>query len=150
MKLWLSPGTILRRVTLAYAAVLLASTHIPGVTVSFRNSTPVPSDKLAHLAAYGVLGFLFGLIAVESRWSCRRGLVSVVGAIAVFGLVDELTQPFVGRTADRLDWVADMAGGAAGLALAALLAVVVSVVFRPSKTGAPSPRGRGGIRTQGR
>jgi VanZ family protein len=40
-------------------------------------------------------------------------------ALAALAAVDEATQPLVGREADRLDWYADLAGLAAGLAVIA-------------------------------
>jgi VanZ family protein len=44
--------------------------------------------------------------------------LGVWGVIAVYGAVDELTQPWAGRFCDLNDWLADIGGGAIGLALA--------------------------------
>ena len=36
-------------------------------------------------------------------------------ALAAYGVADELTQPFIGRTADALDYIADLAGAGSGV-----------------------------------
>ena len=42
---------------------------------------------------------------------------AVLPAVALYGVIDEVTQPMVGRTMDGVDWLADIAGAATGLAL---------------------------------
>ena len=89
----------------------------------FGVSLPPPFDKLAHMAAFGVLAAF-----LEIAWRrthpylpvVRRLLVIIIG-VAIFGASDELHQYFVpGRSCDFYDWMADAAGGALGLALASL------------------------------
>lgn len=97
-----------------WAAVILLLTSIP-----IPQTVSVPSgDKLAHLILYGVLGFL----SVRAAWQPEapvRALVLVVCAIAVFAALDELHQAVLAsRTADLLDWYADVVGASLGGILA--------------------------------
>jgi VanZ family protein len=112
-------ATVLRLVTAAYAVLLVVATHIPRVDVSFAAGSIVPPDKLLHFAAYGVLGFLVGLLAAGSALNWRQWFPIVLAAIALFALLDESTQPMFGRAAEPFDWVADVIGAAIGLIVAA-------------------------------
>lgn len=113
---WLRPdaGVYLRRFSLialaTYGLVLVVSTHVP-LPGEFVESV---SDKTLHLSAYGVLGAL-----ALSAWILHRGLhwqslAGVVVGLAIFGALDEVTQPPFGRTADLWDWFADLMGLAVG------------------------------------
>ncbi len=107
-----------RRTSLAvltvYWALLFAATHVPRLQpiLVLRYS-----DKLLHAVAFAVLSFLFAL-----AWSLRgpfgwRQFLAVLAILAVYAAFDEATQPLVQRTADRLDWIADVAGALGGLAI---------------------------------
>lgn len=94
-----------------YWASLFVLTHVP---------VPIQSpvrhfDKVVHFLAYAGLGA--GMIVVLPR-AWRRslfGLLFAIGAVWLYGVVDEIIQGFVpGRTADFLDWCADAAGAAVG------------------------------------
>ena len=102
--------------------------------MSFDIATPVPPDKLMHFVAYGVLGFLAGLISAESRLERRRWFLLTLAAIAAFALLDETTQPIFGRAAEPLDWVADVIGTAAGLTAAAGLATAARIIATVPKS----------------
>ena len=68
------------------------------------------------MAAYGVLGLLAAL-AYGGRWqTMSTAAITLFVLLAVWGFVDELTQPLFGRLADVSDWVCDLVGGAIGLA----------------------------------
>src|SRR5690606_34358455 len=71
-------------------------------------------DKVAHLLAYLVLGFLLTFGAVRQR-------VPLVVAVLIgllYGLLDEIHQSRVpGRSAEFADWVADGIGTLIGLFL---------------------------------
>jgi hypothetical protein len=118
----------LRLVTVSYAAALVVVTHTPRLEVSFSFGTPIPADKLLHFAAYGVLGFLVGLIAAEYEWTLSRWLPIAFACVAGFALLDEITQPLCGRHMEALDYVADAFGSAAGLVLAAGCSTAVSII----------------------
>ena len=107
-----------RRTSLAvltvYWALLFAATHVPRLQpiLVLRYS-----DKLLHAVAFAVLSFLFAL-----AWSLRgpfgwRQFLAVLAILAVYAAFDEATQPLVQRTADRLDWIADVAGALGGLTI---------------------------------
>ncbi len=97
-----------RRVLPSYWIFLFCSTHLP----QLRIDVPVPeSDKLAHLAAFALLAFLFwrfGQTLVRPL-SGRFVWLAASVLIAYAGL-DEYLQQFVGRTTDLRDWLCDAAG----------------------------------------
>ena len=118
----------LRLATAGYAAALVLATHIPRLEVSLGVGTPIPADKLLHFAAYGVLGFLVGLIAVESERKLTQWLPLAFAGVVAFALLDEITQPLCGRHMEVFDYVADAVGSVAGLALAAGCSAAVSII----------------------
>jgi VanZ family protein len=78
-------------------------------------------DKLLHLGAYAVLGFLLagGLRAAGVR--PRRAFVAAVLVASLYGASDEWHQAFVpGRDADPGDWAADTVGALLGAAVVGL------------------------------
>ncbi|HEX7050989.1 MAG TPA: VanZ family protein [Longimicrobiales bacterium] len=89
-----------------WAALLLLVGSVPdlhGPAIDF------PLDKVAHFFMYGVLG---ALAALGWRRAGRRPAWPwvLLGALLI-GAADELHQRGVsGRSADVLDWVADLAG----------------------------------------
>ncbi len=104
----------------AYGLVLVIATHAPADDVQFfvraADYGLLDPDKLLHMAAYAVLGLLAAL-AYGSRWHTTvRAAVVLFALLAVWGIADELTQPFFGRLADASDWVCDLIGSAIGLA----------------------------------
>ncbi len=128
---------LLRRATAAYAVVLVVATHIPRLQVSFDVGLAVPPDKFLHFAAYGVLGFLVGLIATESGLKWRRWFPRALAALAAFALVDETTQPMFGRAAEPFDWFADIVGGGIGLSVAAVVSEAARRFLWPSSSSRP-------------
>jgi hypothetical protein len=70
-------------------------------------------DKIPHMVTYAVLAALMILLGV-------RGLLGVALLIAVAS-VDELTQPWFGRSCTLGDWLADLASILGVCALYALL-----------------------------
>src|SRR5688572_26777814 len=101
----------------AYWLLLFTLTHI-----DLTPPSPVEgADKLAHATAYALLAFLL-CWAASNFWRFGCGLaVCVVGVIAVYGAIDELTQGFTeSRSPDAWDWVADLVGATAGVAAFAL------------------------------
>jgi VanZ family protein len=97
---------------------LLLVTPDPLGLFTFGERLPRPklassiNDKVAHAGTFAVL---IGLII----WSMRgKRLIACFAAVAFYGAATEVIQAFVpNRTADVLDWLADVAGAAVGLVL---------------------------------
>ena len=82
-------------------------------TLSPPQSEPIfefLSDKAEHAIAFAALVFPCALLF-------QRSLTWIVPAALVFGAGIEFIQPFVGRTAELADFLADFAGVAFGLIL---------------------------------
>lgn len=106
-----------------YWAGWLTMTHWP--KLEFPPLSDFRVDKIAHFAGYCVLAMLLSLLvaafnrggAVSRFWT--NGLVLLV--IAVGGILDELTQPYFGRSFEWGDYAADLCGAIAGLVIASLI-----------------------------
>lgn len=102
-----------------YWVALFISTHVPIERIPIVQGS---SDKLAHIVAFAGLSGLFAI-----TWRLTTGKLTFTNAIwiwlvvVVYGLLEELTQPFVNRVASVLDLLADGSGAALGLALYGLL-----------------------------
>ena len=107
-----------------YWLALVIGTHLPNPPHAILSLGT--SDKWLHLAAYLGLSFLLNLYgSLRRRWTWRQGL-AVVALLALFGVLDEVTQIPVGRECDVFDWAADVAGSIGGVALF----LVVSPLWR--------------------
>jgi len=100
---WLGLGWLL--IAAVVVGSLLPSTSLPAFQVW---------DKLEHLAAYGVLAFVFAGALGRARWK------AVLWGLLALGAGLELAQALsgVGRMADPWDMAANALGVAAGLGLA--------------------------------
>ncbi len=82
-------------------------------------------DKLVHFALYSVEGFfLYRAIAWPGklRFSFLR-VLTIVGALAVWGTVDEVHQSWIpGRSTEAEDLAADVTGGVVGALISSVLA----------------------------
>ena len=65
--------------------------------------TPDGSDKLVHLIAFAALAFPLARTG-------RFGLIPIFITSSIFGGLIELIQPYVNRSADIDDWIADIIG----------------------------------------
>lgn len=101
-----------------YWVVLLVATHWPKV---IETGLPVtPSDKAEHLVAFGILAWLLAwVLYAKQRLTLGRAL-TIVAIAAAYGLFDEFTQPWFGRTLDPMDMVADVVGASLGVGVYAL------------------------------
>lgn len=100
---------------LAWAALIFALSSRPTIPVDLQ----LGRDKLAHFAAYTVLGLFLG------RARRASGLSALAAALLglAYAASDEWHQSFVpGRSADVADWLADALGVLAGLLLSQRLA----------------------------
>lgn len=92
----------------AWAAVIFAASSRPSVGVDLGSGL----DKVAHFAAFAVLGLALGRGREASGWPWAAALA--LGLL--YAATDELHQALVpGRVPDAADWVADALGTAAGL-----------------------------------
>ena len=98
------------------------------VVSGIPNLGPLPantSDKVAHFAAYGLLGVLLTRAFAGAVWAGYTVHSVLYGwaAATVYALTDELHQAFVpGRTPSVGDGVADAAGAALGAFIALAVA----------------------------
>lgn len=94
---------------LLWAAVIFIGSSFPGSAV------PGGVSVYGHLGEYAVLGWLV-LMAERHRGFRTAALIAIVFA-AVYGASDEIHQIFVPmRSADPLDWLADVAGATIAVA----------------------------------
>ncbi len=74
-------------------------------------------DKAVHAVMYSGLGLLLGWRLGLGDRSFRTVFYVGLAVLACYGALDELTQPWTGRTTDIMDWSADIVGSTGGLAL---------------------------------
>jgi hypothetical protein len=95
---------------------MFAGTHLPIQTAPTND--PYSLDKLEHIAAFALLAGVLATLAAALKIANSKLLPGVFAVVATYGLLDEVTQSLVrNRQADMLDWLADMAGAALGLAI---------------------------------
>ena len=118
----------------AFAAALFIGTHIPNLQVSVPNMDR--PDLIIHLLAFG--GWFTLLLASEliGPWRKTRsiGLCAVIAA--AYACIDEFSQslPGLNRTA-AFD---DLAANISGVLLAAIAALVLARLWKPSVPASPS------------
>lgn len=120
-----------------YATALTLATHWPKIA-SVSGTSWSHADKLAHLIGYAVLTLLV-VVATAGRGSVATRLsrplaprvLLILASVAAFGMVEELTQPLVGRTCDLGDWMADCGGALLAVGLAG--AVRLGVLWRETQ-----------------
>lgn len=97
---------------LALGSTALLAVLIAYLTLSAGDlGTLAPgSDKLHHALAFAALAF--PIAALQPRWTLPAMLV-----FAAFGGAIELIQPYVGRSRDVMDWLADVIGLGLGASL---------------------------------
>ena len=112
------PGYLLRNLflllALLWASVIYYLSSQPGIDVP---ALFPGQDKLFHLMAFGLLGFLaMGAVKpVKKRFKLWQALL-VIALVSLYGLLDETHQYFVpGRTTELYDVIADTVGGLLGV-----------------------------------
>jgi hypothetical protein len=95
----------------AFAVTVLVSLAVLFAPASDVPLAPPGVDKLVHL-------LLFAALAVSARWA-GIGWSAAAGLLVPYAAVSELLQglPQLGRSADVLDWLADVVGILLGLGL---------------------------------
>jgi len=106
-------------VTAIYWLVIFAGTHWPSDPAPLTGKTLWDRlDKSQHLIAFGGLAVLLCAAGALRGVTSGRLAWSVPAIVAVYGVFDELTQAFVrNRQTDAVDWLFDMLGASAGVAL---------------------------------
>ncbi len=98
-----------------WAAFMLGAftaTHTPASAMPVFTSWI--NDKAQHVAAFALLGVVtFWMATVAPTHSLRTAAASAVG-LMLYAAADEWTQPWVGRTCEWSDWLADGVGAWAG------------------------------------
>ncbi len=108
-----------------YWLALFAATHWPSTLPGLDHGY---LDKVAHLAAFCGLAMI-----VATAWAAFVGrlaisaLVALVILLAIYGAIDEILQPPMGRNCSIYDWYADVTGAFVG---ATFFAVVINRFFR--------------------
>jgi len=95
---------------ITYWLLLIIATSIP--------SNDIPNlklnDKIEHLLAYFILGFLFNLmVLVQNKFIYfkERAFTTTIILLGIYALIDELHQLFIpGRDCSFFDWSADIIG----------------------------------------
>jgi VanZ family protein len=114
---WKIRSLLLMAGTAAYWLVIFLGTHVPGSVIHGGGHM----DKVFHFGAYVGLAILLCGCAACFRRMRPVLYAGVVGLAACYGILDELTQRMVmNRTADPLDWLADICGAIVGTLIFAL------------------------------
>ena len=115
-----------------YWIILFIGTSLPADHLS---SVIDISDKLKHFTAYTVLGFLLSLnFHFQEKWPKIVPFYFLFAFVVCvfYGIVDELHQILVpNRSAELLDWVADVLGSFFGVIISFLFLKIIT----SNKTG---------------
>jgi VanZ family protein len=101
-----------------YWILLFVGTTLP--SAKYANFFDI-SDKIKHFSAYSILAILLGLnLYFQEKWKnvSKFHLNYTFIICGLYGILDELHQLFVpNRSAEVLDWVADIGGTILGIIL---------------------------------
>jgi len=118
-----------RALAVTWLGAFLA-THVPAEKVPDVHVT----DKTLHAVGYFVLAtLLLAWLAARGVRRIRRATIAIV-ALAVYGAIDEATQPLVQRHASIEDWLADLAGVLAAAIVCELLLALFARPGQPPRT----------------
>lgn len=97
-----------------YWPALFVLAHIP---IPRLVRTADVSDKSIHFFAYLILVFfLWFAINNDKKVNWRKARVWIILCLVIaYSIVDEVSQPYVGRTCDAIDLAANLAGSITGL-----------------------------------
>ncbi|MBC7853824.1 MAG: VanZ family protein, partial [Pirellulaceae bacterium] len=115
--LWKSRTLLIVAGTAGYWVVIFVGTHMPGNETDGGGHR----DKVLHFGAFFGLAMLLCSCAACFRRTGPALYAGVVGLAAGYGIFDEWTQMLAkNRSADPLDWLADISGAIAGTLIFAL------------------------------
>ena len=98
-----------------FLTAAFVTTHLPPADLGF---VPKVKDTVLHFTGFTALGILtVWSTGGASRAITLRCLGLSVFGLAVYGVFDETTQPYFGRSCELSDWAADLAGAMAGTAI---------------------------------
>lgn len=106
------PWRVRRRLLLAVCILLWAGAFTASHAPAERLAELRVSDKTAHFVGYFVLGAWFSLTLAAYGTARLHRAALVIGAMILYAVVDETTQPLVNRHADMVDLAADVLGAA--------------------------------------
>ena len=111
------PGSDTTR-TIIWAGFMLAAftaTHLPP---SSAPSVPWISDKILHFTGFFVIGIVTWWRFQPARpEQTLRFTAAMLAFLMLYALIDEWTQPLIGRSAEWSDWTADAAGACLGIGI---------------------------------
>jgi VanZ family protein len=81
-------------------------THIPAERLRGLHA----GDKTLHSVGSGGLALVFWALLAAQRRPPRRRILTVLFVLALYGVFDEVTQPWFGRQASHVDWLFDCLG----------------------------------------
>jgi VanZ family protein len=118
-------------VCIALWTCAFAATHAPKGTLP---STGL-SDPTLHFFGYLVLSGVLLLSAASYGLGRLKGAMAVICTTMIYAAFDEITQPLVNRQASIGDWLADVAGAAAGVGVLEIILLVLAQMALRRKAG---------------
>jgi len=126
----------------ATTATHLIATHLPSETAAklLFGIGGGSINELIHFAVYFLSATLWWF-AYTDRYptaSIKYQLITFVPPLAVLAFADEITQPAFGRSAELIDFLADLAGIVAGICSAIVVKNFFAISYRkPQPVGRP-------------
>jgi VanZ family protein len=104
-----------------YWVMLFLATHLTHVPAAVEAPG---SDKTWHFFGYAGLAILVAARTVSVRSLSTKVIVCIFGVVALYGVLDEVSQIPVRRDADFADWYADVSGAAVGVLVIGIVCAV--------------------------
>jgi VanZ family protein len=120
--------------TICFWIICAMLTHVP-VPPGFIPAAE--NDKIRHFVGFAILATLFFVALLTSshaRPPLRSALLVLI-ILMLYAIIDEVTQPVVGRRCELGDWIADSTGAAIALTLALVITTLVPTVRTIEKHG---------------
>jgi hypothetical protein len=113
---------VLHALALGSTVTQCVATHLPRETAAeiLFELGWAGLNELIHFGVYATSGMLWCLAfwSSASPAKSRRVRLRVLGFMSLLAILDEATQPFVGRSAEVIDVIADILGVLVGLVIA--------------------------------